>query len=205
VSGQINLYNPALGKKKLTWSALFMIKTVGVVGLGLLGFTVYLHQRTAKMEIQLAGSQTQLAAAQTNLAKMNAELLPRVTNKQLESEIAQAEVELREMDQVSLLIKKGNFGSANGYSTFLQAFARQSLDGLWLTHLSVAENGKEIGLRGRALQADMVPQYIQRLSQESALKGKSFARLEIDLLDDPGSDVVKFTLQARNTTEVVNK
>jgi hypothetical protein len=39
--------------------------------------------------------------------------------------------------------------------------------------------GKEIGLEGRALQPELVPGYIQRLTREAVLQGKTFGSLEI--------------------------
>jgi hypothetical protein len=58
---------------------------------------------------------------------------------------------------------------------------------LWLTGASIVGAGKEIGLQGRTVQPDLVPQYISALSRESVLQGKSFARLDMAAAQMPAA------------------
>jgi hypothetical protein len=52
--------------------------------------------------------------------------------------------------------------------------------GMWLTGVSIVGAGNEIGVQGRALDAQLVPQFITRLAQEPVLRGKTFAELRIE-------------------------
>ena len=54
----------------------------------------------------------------------------------------------------------------------MSAFARQSINGLWITGL-VLDN-QQVALRGRALNPDLIPAYVTRLNKEPALQGRSF-------------------------------
>ena len=184
MSAQINLFNPALGKKKLAFSALEMSQMLGIVLLGVLAITWYLNYQASQLESQVAVSQEQFKLAQGQLSKVTAEYTPRSKNKQLESDIAALEIQVRALEKVADLLKRGDFGNAKGYSAYLTAFARQSQEGLWLTDVGVSASGKELSLSGRTLQADLVPKYVQRLAAEPVLRGKSFGSLDMQRLGD---------------------
>ena len=65
----------------------------------------------------------------------------------------------------------------------MRALARQSLAGLWLTGFSVGKGGEEMEISGRALQPELVPSYIHRLTQERALHGRAFDSLSMTQRD----------------------
>ncbi|MDP1765403.1 MAG: PilN domain-containing protein, partial [Methylotenera sp.] len=67
------------------------------------------------------------------------------------------------------------------YAALMRAFAKQSIDGLWLTSFSVDSRSEQLNINGRTLQGDLVPEYISRLGNEPALKGKLFAALNMSL------------------------
>ena len=100
------------------------------------------------------------------------------------------------------VVKRGGFGDTRGYSPYFRAFARQALEGLWLTQVDIASGGTQLGVRGHALQADLVPQYMQRLAKEPVMQGQSFSSLEINRgLEGPearpaATGYLKFSLQS---------
>ena len=97
----------------------------------------------------------------------------------LENEIKKIESEIKLMQQAADVLQKGEVGNTKGYAEYFRAFARQNISGLWLTGLTLQGAGKEIGIHGRTLQPELVPDYLARLKQEEVLKGKSFATLEM--------------------------
>jgi hypothetical protein len=64
----------------------------------------------------------------------------------------------------------------------LRALARQSVNGVWLTGLTIS--GNDIGIEGSSVRADLVPRYISLLAGEAAFQGKSFGGLDITSLDE---------------------
>jgi hypothetical protein len=60
---------------------------------------------------------------------------------------------------------------------------------LWLTGVEISGAGSQIGLHGRALSADAVPAWINRLTREPVLRGKTFGSLQISRprLEEPGA------------------
>lgn len=179
MSAQINLLNPALRKKKQQFSAQIMLLTLACLGFGMLSWTGYILYATHDLELQALRAKTLLSEAKEDLAKVTTEKVPRAKNTRLEAQVKDMETRVLGLLKVSAELKKGDFGNASGYSGYLRAFAQQRLDGIWLTSVSVSDSGNDIGLQGEALQAVLLPQYLQRLSKEEVLRGKAFDRLEM--------------------------
>lgn len=71
------------------------------------------------------------------------------------------------------------------FGEVLAGLGRQRPEALWLTRIHLADAGARLGLGGRSLEADAVPVYLQRLSNEPALLGRSFSRFEIGRGETP--------------------
>ena len=62
----------------------------------------------------------------------------------------------------------------------MRALARQSVGGLWLTGFSITNGGNDVTLRGRMLNADLLPRFLGRLGAEKSFEGRGFRSLAID-------------------------
>jgi hypothetical protein len=82
-------------------------------------------------------------------------------------------------NEVMAIIGSGALGDTRGVSDYFRAFARQSLEGLWLTGFSIHDAGADIVVQGRTLEADLVPIYLQGLRRENALRGHGFAAVSV--------------------------
>ncbi|HET7199599.1 MAG TPA: PilN domain-containing protein, partial [Burkholderiales bacterium] len=76
----------------------------------------------------------------------------------------------------------------NAYSEYLRAFARQTVQGVWLTGIQISEGGEQLSLTGRAVRADLVPVLIGRLRQEPVLRGRPLDALAITRTGSAGKD-----------------
>ena len=63
---------------------------------------------------------------------------------------------------------------------------------MWLTELTIGAGGTAIGVKGNTLNAELVPQYMQKLAQEPVMKGASFSTLAIGV---PGVAAEPATVQ----------
>ncbi len=179
MSQQINLFNPIFLKQKKIFTAVHMAQTLGLVAAGALLLAAYGAVKTSQLAQHAAAGKATVAAAEARLAKVTAEFPPRQKSKDLEAEVARMQGELKSLREVQSVLERGELGNTAGYSEYWRAFARQSVHGVWLTGVTVVGAGKEIGLEGRALQPELVPGYIQRLTHEPVLQGKTFGSLEI--------------------------
>lgn len=191
MSQQINLFNPIFLKQKKYFSAVAMAQALGVLLLGSMLLVGYASMQASALNLRLAGSANDLMVVQGQLAKVSADYGPRKKSKALEDEIQKAETDVKALQTVFDILKKGEFGNTSGYSEYLRAFSRQSFDGVWLTGLSIVGAGNEIVIQGRALKSESVPLYISRLKHEPVMQGKSFASLEMQVQVPPQPDSPK--------------
>lgn len=179
MSQQINLFNPVFLKQKKVFSSVAMAQALGVLLVGALAMAAFGRQHVAALEKEAASLQVRLAQKEARRELVNTEFAPRSPSAEMSARIVDAEARLRALGTVSGVLGRGELGHPGGYSKYFSALARQDMEGVWLTGVSVAGGGADIGIRGRALQGTMVPGYIGRLTREPVMQGKAFASLQI--------------------------
>jgi Tfp pilus assembly protein PilN len=177
MSQQINLYNPILLRQKKYFSAATMAQALGILLLGMLAFYGYARYQVASLQTATEQGATRLESAQARVGRLAQQFSPRAKSAELEQRIQQTETELKTLAQAQQALKQSGLLDSSGFSPYFQALARQIVDGLWLTQFTVG--GGEMRISGRALQAQLVPTYIRRLSTEPALQGRQFSMLEM--------------------------
>ena len=178
MSQQINLVNPLFLKQTKYFSAVAMAEGVAllVLGLGVVyGFVLW---ERGSLDRSLAETRRQHAVQQERFNKLSAELSPAGAEQEMDARLQAAEKDLAARRTMLAQLSAGTLEATNGYSALLTAFARQSINGLWLTGIA-AGTGGHLMVRGRALQAELLPVYIQRLGREEVLKGRPFEKLEL--------------------------
>ena len=152
---------------------------VGVAQFGSLAVAVAARARVATLEAQDAQLKAQLADAQTRKQATLAGLVPRPKDIGVEAELTRVEAENKALHGVTAILEQNRVGDPRGYSAYFQALGRTRVSGLWLTGVQVDGSTAELGLRGRALNAELLPGYLAGLAREPALQGKAFGRVEI--------------------------
>ena len=176
---QINLFNPIFRKQKKYFSSVAMVQALAIICVACALLATDAAYRMRALTVQAGATDALLAARQQKLTEAKVQFAPRQKSTTLGAEIVAAQQELAMLQSASATVQRGGFGDTVGFSPYFRAFARQSIDGLWLTDVKVAAGGASIGLQGNALQAPLVPQYMGRLAQEPVMKGKAFATLAI--------------------------
>ena len=206
MSQQINLFSPVFLKKQIkNFSTVTMLQALGLIVAGavfLYGYLVYQH---TVLTAQAAEAEQKLAGERERLAKFTSEYAPQQKSAQLETEIKKAAAQLNaRMEMVETLKNGATIGSTEGYSEYMRAFARQSVNGLWLTSFDIAGAGTELSIVGRTVRPELVPLYVQHLSREPVMKGRQFSFLQMSLPGQaksaakPGGDLryLDFKLQS---------
>ena len=208
MSQQINLYNPVFLQQKKIFSSRTMAAALLLLFAGVGALTLYGNMRLKALQKEADAGAAQLAQKEARLASVRTEFAPRVKSADVEAELAEVESQLAALREVSGVLARGELGNTQGYAEYFRAFARQHVDGLWLTGVSILGAGTEIGVRGRALDPQRVPGYLNRLTLEPILRGKAFGSLQISQgaagtrTDDSGKTTpapapwVEFSLQA---------
>ena len=141
MSQQINLFNPQFLEKKKYFSTVAMTQALGLIVLGLAAFYGFALWQDRSLARQTGESGRAYEQQKQQFAKVSAELSPEKRETQLDQDLKsiEAAIALRH----SLLRELGTGGSPGsaGYSEYLRAFARQTVQGLWLTSIQLAEGG----------------------------------------------------------------
>ena len=179
MSQQINLFNPQFQPQKKLFTVKGMACVVGVLVVGIAVAGVFAKVRVARLEAEVAQGEERVQKAQKRLEVATAEFAPRTKDARLEAELAEAQNERDALRRVADVIQRGDLGNTQGYAEYFRALARQGVDGLWLTGVSITGAGMDIGVRGRALDAALVPGYLARLRNERILQGKPVGSMQI--------------------------
>ena len=199
MSQQINLYNPQFLKQKKYFSAVTMTQALGLLVLGMAVFYGFASWQDRNLQRQTSESTSAYEQQKQLFAKVAAELSPEKREAQLDRDLKSTEAGIAERQALLREIQAGVTGESAGYSEYLRAFARQTVEGLWLTSIQITEGASQLTMSGRALQADRVPVLIARLKRETLLRGRPLEALAITRsapAKGPARSVVEFTVSS---------
>lgn len=179
MSQQINLFNPAFEKQKQVLSAATMAQGLLLILLAGIVLNWYGTRQLAVLQRAADASKATLEAREARRAKVIGDYPARQKDPSIGQALVQTDAERVALLEAQKILAGGELGNTQGYSAYFRAFANARVDGLWLTGANIVGAGSQIGLQGRALQAALIPAYINALGKEPVLKGKSFARLDI--------------------------
>lgn len=180
---QVNLYNPALRLPR-DWltAANLALAAVACLGLALLAITASSY-RLSEAEEGAVSAAAELAALQGQLTAINARLSAYKPDPVLEREIANATSLLQGRDETLAALADVSIEPGKGFADYLRGFARQSVQGVWLTALTIGP-GNELSIHGRTINQSLLSEYVNRLKTEAALAGHSFAEVAINRFDE---------------------
>jgi len=193
---QINLYQSAIRPEKQLFSGRTLLQAAPLAVVALLltyGFGAY-RVNTLSKEMELLHQQDSSATQRAErlvavIAELNGgEDLSRQLEKQMSA--------MNELETLLDLLRELGLGDTTGFSRYLKSLARQRLDGLWLTRIALSGSGTQTVLEGKALDAELVPLYLQHLSAEPPFVGKGFTRFTIERPEDLAPGVVTFSMHS---------
>jgi hypothetical protein len=179
MSQQINLVNPALRPQKVLLSADQMAWVAACSVLLLFAYAGLLVRQNSVLGTERAALAAQMQAEQESLARAVQQYPTRVSSKVLQDEVAATQDKVSQREKVFAVLNSGVVGVNGGFSGLMQAFARQGVNGLWLTGFSANGAGDQMRISGRAVSPDLIPEYIGKLSTEQILRGRNFTGLQV--------------------------
>ena len=207
---QINLYNKTFEARHALLSFRRAVAGWVVIALLLVAVVGYLSASLHALEQEQRALAQKVAAAQSDAQRLASDIASRRHDPRITEQVAHLEEEVKGRQQVMEVLRSGGLGDTRGFSEHLRAFARQSFEGVWLTGLNISTAGRDVSVKGRALQAAYVPGYLKRLNGESAMQGHPFSELIIEApAPDPATknsaraNYVDFRLATRPDTASV--
>lgn len=177
---QINLYRPARTKSSFDLNA----KQMGAIFLcGIIvmtGCSSWQWFQLRHLQTSVAHLTDKKSDAEVALAEVKAKHISPAADKSLEALLLQHERLLAGKKALVQLITELPSGATAGFSRYLEALGTQYVKGLWLKKLEFKDGGRTINLFGGMQSAELVPDYLKKLSVESAFQGKNFAGLKLE-------------------------
>jgi len=200
---QVNLYQEELKTKQFNYSATQLAQvsvTVVVIFSLIVGVRFFQLQQEQSALVEIKEKQKQTMAS---LQKIQAELTNRKKDASLSTRVTAITKELANKQKVLGILSQDEFGNTKGFVDHVSGLARQRIEGLWLTHLRIADGGTNVALHGSTSQPALLPKYLQRLSAEKAFVGTEFESL-LMARQEKKKQWLNFSLQNKKTASVAN-
>lgn len=195
MSQQINLFDPRFRRQKPHFSAATLgLAVLAVAALCGVIRELYAHQNRS-LEATLAQTDARVAQLREHSLRLAQEISSQGRSSALADELARLEAQLRLGRGLLGDLQGGASANVEGFSPYLAALARQTMHGVWLTGVEVGSGSGELVLKGRVLESELVPAYIQRLNREPLFKGRAVRELRLAAKGEAGKRYVEFSLQ----------
>lgn len=175
---QVNLLSDDLrrGRDPLTFNQLLVIW--GIFGAGLALFTgwdgISLWQLSSEHEQSEAQRRMLVQANDALKAEFDSRMDPG-----LKAHVDDLRARQREQRQLMDLLLGYTSSQHGGFSTYLGDLSDHTVDGMWLSQISLEDGGSRIHLKGTTTDAVHLPEFLQGLSQGSSFRGHRFDDFEI--------------------------
>lgn len=197
IDQQVNLYHPEFRPETNAFQSIFMLKSIAILGIALSLIYTFAQQGVSSVYAELEVVARQEATAIERLQNVRP-LIQAVTGELSWSEqLSDASRMLAERQAMLSLIQGESLGDTEGFSRHLSALARQDIDGIWITRIVLSALGDKTRIDGRAIRAELVPLYVQNLTEEPAFTEQRFHRFEIDNPVDERETSLVFSMNSQ--------
>lgn len=180
MSQQINLYDAELLRKREWLTAANLAAGCAVLLLAVGGWGAAARTQLARLEAESGELAPAVKGLQDQLVALGKQAAGAKPDARLEADLTAARERLRVRREVLAALKKGVGAESPSFAEYLRGFARQAPKGLWLTSFKISDGGASMEIHGRMTDAALLPDYIARLNNEKAFRGRAFAALKIE-------------------------
>ena len=193
INQQVNLFQPIFRKERKLLSFKVLVQA-SVAVLAVLSLLVgWSLQQTWQMEAELVQLKKKQSQFTNQLTEVSARLANMKTDTAPQLALTGLEKELVARKKVVAALQRVKDSYTKGVSAYLEGFSRQAPKGVWLTGFSVQAGGEGLMIRGSALEAELIPTFLEQLSREEALRGTEFGLLQISR-EQTAAGYVDFTV-----------
>lgn len=177
MSQQINLLLPEL-RPRHDWLAFTSVMGMAAAGLAIIAVAAaWGFYQVRGLTATQAAREGEVKALQQQVQSVNQLIASRKGSPALQEEIDRLKDMLQQRDAILKVVEAGKLDPGAGYAEVMRGFARQTVDGVWLTGFSLTSGDALI--RGRLADPSLLPQYIKRLNGEAVFQGRRFATLNM--------------------------
>ena len=179
---QINLYRDRFRAKRL-WSSAAQVAAALLVVIAagnIWSFLLHTEFEQARLDnLEIKADRDRMTA---ELQVVSGELTKLLGDHRLDREIEATSRQISARKKVLKFVDTNQFGSGQGFSSYLIALSNLHIDDIWLTRIRFAENFVQI--KGSALKATEVTGYFERFSGEDIFQGNRFDLFQLNRASD---------------------
>jgi hypothetical protein len=158
---QINLYQPVFRRQRKVFSAATLLQINGIAAALLLGFYVHAKWTVSSLDSTVASMSMQYQRLEVQLGTLERA----GGDSGVHAEVERLQQTLTRRQALLDSFARLDFRESSAFSEFFETLATRTLPGLWLTGISLSEDG-ETELRGSTLHPTLVPRYLQAMPDQ---------------------------------------
>lgn len=186
---QINLCQDVLFEKKLPLNARLILGILGSVVAIFYCVSVLFMWQQSNREAAISSLQKEKTRLSAGLQVYRLQNPPKQKDPQVARELEQMRSELAGRKPLLDYFDRIQPGMSRGFSPVIDGLARNTYKGVWLTHIVLNSADQKILLAGSAARAELIPAYLQYLSDNQVLQGQNFASLTLERLEEKANQV----------------
>ena len=176
---QINLLDPRFRQRKKHFSAATLALALALLLALSVGLQSLYARQNRALQATLSDTDRRVATLREQLVRFSNEYSAQGRSTALADETARVEERLRARRELLAGMRSGGGGNVEGFSPYLAALARRTMNGVWLTGVEIGGKSGDLVLKGRVLDSDLVPAYIGQLNKEEPFAGRSITELRL--------------------------
>ena len=199
---EVNLYHDCLKKSHEKPVIFQYFYAFGLVISLMLIYSVSLILDIKELQGKSTNTRLQLQSAKTHVQLLQVQYPKKQINKLLKQKITQSQEMRSSLAKVVFSLTDQHSDESQGFSRYFSALAEQTVNGLWLTQISVDAQTKNILLYGSTNSPKALPDLLHQLQQESIFDGKVFSKLEMKQAKEESK---RINFMISTTTEILEE
>ena len=198
IEQQINLYQDQFRNKQTLVSAGQLATLVVLVVIGMVVYSLFIQMELDEAKAYNLALKDRQQRIADELNSANAELNRLLADNRMDEEIAGVSRDISARRKVLNFVDSNQFGSGEGFSSYLVSLSNLHTDNVWLNEIMLADN--YVRIHGSALDAELVPVYFDRFSEESVFEGSRFDIFKLER-DENADWKVDFEIATREALD----
>ena len=179
MSQQINLYQPIFRKEKIVFSAQTILWMAFGLAALLLIWSLLVSQRISRLEAELSRQQQAEQRAVEQVSELRSTQPPEQPDDTLQRAVESLRERREGLRESLKALEQRMPASEINLLGRLDALASEVPEGLWLTRLRMADQGQTLSVEGNALEARLVPAWLNALSDVDQFSGLGFRQIRL--------------------------
>lgn len=194
---QINLYHKEFHDVR-DWRKTGIIGAVILTLVALAGINAVQIYKTSQLQAELENKNQKIKNFEHTYAALQKNVKPRAKDMALVAELENIKRSNSEKLRALNYLSGNDAGNTVGFSYLMEGLGRErdKISNLWLKKIKFSHGGYDIHLSGSSYEPDLLPKFVQALSNEDIYKDREFKEVKVSRADH-NKRIVDFVLDTQ--------